>query len=192
MGVLWSAAWNFKDQTNLFDLRRQIFRKQGLSSADDAAVDDRRQLLKLLDAALVVSVGGVGVAASEDRVLELLPEMSRGAEDSFVDEVDKREILKKVVLDRGAWQQDPSFCFEAHESLVGLVFRVFQAVAFVAQNKPDLTLVQNGRVESESLVGKNLKNGDRVDTQVLDVGEFESQASRKLNRSNSFMGWSMK
>ena len=79
-------------------------------------------------------------------------------------------------------QQDPSFCFEAHESLVGLVFRVFQAVAFVAQNNPDLTLVQNGRVESESLVGKNLKNGDRVDTQVLDVGEFESQASRKLNR----------
>ena len=182
MGVLWSAAWNFKDQTNLFDLRRQIFRKQGLSSTDDAAVDDRRQLLKLLDAALVVSVGGVGVAASEDRVLELLPEMSRGAEDSFVDEVDKREILKKVVLDRGAWQQDPSICFEAHESLVGLVFWVFQAVAFVAQNKPDLTLVQNGRVESESLVGKNLKNGDRVDTQVLDVGEFESQASRKLNR----------
>ena len=73
-----------------------------MSSADDAAVDDRRQLLKLLDAALVVSVGGVGVAASEDRVLELLPEMSRGAEDSFVDEVDKREILKKVILDRGA------------------------------------------------------------------------------------------
>ena len=68
--------------------------------------------------------------------------------------------------------------------MVGLVFRVFQAVAFVAQNKPDLTLVQNGRVESESLVGKDLKKGDGV-TPVTDVGLVESQATTKLNRSNN-------
>jgi len=90
----------------------------------------------------------------------MFPESCGRAQNTFVDEVNERKILEEIVLNRSSRKEDSSFGLEAHQGLVGLVLRVFQPVAFVAENESDLALVEDGRVKAKSFVRQNLETNE--------------------------------
>ena len=74
----------------------------------------------------MVLVRCVRVAAAQDRVLEPLPEVCRGAEYALVDKVYERKVFEQVVLDRSPGEKDSSLALETHQRLVGLVLVILQ------------------------------------------------------------------
>ena len=123
---------------------------------NDASVDDRCKLLKLLNATLVVSFGGVGITPTKDRILKVLPESCGCTKNPLVDKVDERKVLKEIILDRCSGEQNSTLGFKAHQRLVSLIFGVLESVPFVAEDKTDLSLVKDCGVQTESFVGQNL------------------------------------
>ena len=71
-----------------------------MGSPDDATVDDRSEFLQLLDTALMISFCGIGIAAPQNRILEMFPECCGRTQDAFVDKMHQREVLQKIVLER--------------------------------------------------------------------------------------------
>ena len=56
-----------------------------------------------------------------------------------------------------AGQENSSFCFQTHESLIRLILRIFESVSFITKDKSDLTLVKDRGVETERFIRQNLK-----------------------------------
>ena len=59
-----------------------------------APVDNSSHLLQLLHTLLVILIGGVRVAAPQNRVLEPAPELVGRAEDTLIDKMDKGKVLE--------------------------------------------------------------------------------------------------
>ncbi len=91
---------------NMLVLDREVFGQNVVCAADDEFVDGGKQLGKALVAALPVSLGSIGVAATEDRKLEAFAELQAASEEVGVRKADEGEVLGQIVLDRRAGQDN--------------------------------------------------------------------------------------
>lgn len=70
-----------------------ILRQQVIRAADDELGDEAAQFLELLLAFCSSCVCGVGVAATNDGVLEVLPKVVLGTKEIWVGEIQQRKVL---------------------------------------------------------------------------------------------------
>lgn len=66
-----------------------------------------------------------------------------GAKHSRIHEMNQAVVFGEIILDRCAGQQNAAFGFQTHERAVRLIFTIFQAMSFIAQQQPNFGFIQN-------------------------------------------------
>lgn len=116
-------------------LGRKVLGQHGVCAAEDELVDEAGQLVGAALAQRALLVRGKGLAAGEDGLLELAPELRYSAQEAGVGEVDHGEKLLQVVLHRRPAEEHAPPAGEGGQRLVGQRLVVLQPVCLVADEE---------------------------------------------------------
>ena len=107
-------------------------------SSDNELVDFRKKLRQALVAFLQIRICASRISTSQDRYLILLSELQPCAQIPRIGEIQQSEVLRQIVLDRRARQNDALLDVQTIERLERLTLAILQAMALITKHQADL------------------------------------------------------
>lgn len=77
---------------------RTVFREQVVGTTDDELRDNATELLEFLLTLCLDGIGGIGIASTDDGILEVLSEVILGAEEIGICEVQEGKVFREIIL----------------------------------------------------------------------------------------------
>jgi hypothetical protein len=94
-----------------------VLRKQVVRSPNNELCHESTKFLQLLLAFFLDFVRRIRIAATNDGILEILPEIAFGSKEVGIRKVKQRKIFREIILDRCSREDDPTLDVEAVERL---------------------------------------------------------------------------